>query len=90
MLFKIKYKYLLNSIQKEIENIQIKSNINKSHTNKFKPTSTIPISSRVHSGNKVNLKYNNKNLKMTRIETSTSQNNLSSNRNKNKSKSKDF
>ena len=83
-------KYLLNSIQKEIENIQIKSNINKSHTNKFKPTSTIPISSRVHSGNKVNLKYNNKNLKMTRIETSTSQNNLSSNRNKNKSKSKDF
>ena len=82
-------KQIINSIQKEINNIQIKELVNKSHINKFKPTSTIPTSSRIYSGNKVNLKYNyNKNLKMTNIETSTSHNNLSSNRNKNKSKSK--
>ena len=76
-----------NTIDKDKHN---KNSPNKSNNNKNKVTSTIPTSARNYTSNKVNLKYSHqKNLKMTRIETSTS-NNLSSNRTKNKSKSKDF
>ena len=72
-----------NTINKEKNN---KNSPNKSNNNKNKTTSTIPTSARNYVSNKVNLKYSHqKNLKMTRIETSTS-NNLSSNRTKNKSK----
>ena len=85
-------KYEINNSNKPIldKEKNNKNSPNKSH-NKFKPTSTIPTSSRNYTGNKVNLKHShNKYLKTTRIESSTSQNNLSSNRTKNKSKSKDF
>ena len=83
---KLKKNKINNNSNKQILNsIQIKEITNKSHMNKIKPTSTLPSYSRIISGNKENLKYNNKNLKMNKIE-STSHNNLSSNRNKNKSK----
>ena len=85
-------KYEINNSNKPIldKEKNNKNSPNKSN-NKFKPNSTIPTSSRNYTGNKVNLKHShNKYLKTTRIESSTSQNNLSSNRTKNKSKSKDF
>ena len=73
------------NIKKGINTLKIQSNKTKSPISKFIPKSIIPTSSRLYSNN--HIKDDKKNSKMTQIETSTSQNNLS---NRTKNKSKDF
>ena len=74
--------------KKGINTLTITSNKNKSPMNKFIPNTNIPSSARLYSNNQnKEEKNNNKNSKITQIETSTSQNNLS---NRTKNKSKDF
>ena len=73
------------NIKKGINTLKIQINKTKSPISKFIPKSIIPTSSRLYSNNQI--KDDKKNSKITQIETSTSQNNLS---NRTKNKSKDF
>ena len=82
---KIKNISLNQNTKKGINTLKIQSNKTKSPISKFIPKSIIPTSSRLYSNNQI--KDDKKNSKITQIETSTSQNNLS---NRTKNKSKDF